>query len=155
MEFLYDDQDEVAFEEGSLITEISLEGKITYVNRLFLQMSGYAKDELIGAPVSITRHPDMPTCCVSAMMDTVLRGETWEGYVKNLRKDGKYFWSVVLVNPKYDDTGSMIGFIAVRKPPGPLTLDEMKEKYARLLEQEQCRGENSELSEGFRIAEWA
>ncbi|MCK9371659.1 MAG: PAS domain-containing protein [Sulfuricurvum sp.] len=134
---------EVKFEGGNMITETDLRGRITYVNRLFIKMSGYEKDELIGKPHSLLRHPDMPKCCFRSMWESVLKGEPWEGYVKNLRKDGAFYWVIVLVTPKYDEHGEHCGFIAVRKPPGELTLEEIKSKYAYMLSEESCRRENN------------
>ena len=134
---------EVKFEGGNMITETDLHGKITYVNRLFVQMSGYEKEELIGKPHSMIRHPDMPKCCFQSMWDTVTKGDVWEGYVKNLRKDGAYYWVVVMVRPKFDDEGKLCGYIAVRKPPGELTLEEIKEKYAAMMSKEACKGDQS------------
>ncbi|MFZ5375566.1 MAG: PAS domain-containing protein [Campylobacterota bacterium] len=130
---------EVKFEGGNMITETDQHGKITYVNRLFVQMSGYGKEELIGKPHSIIRHPDMPKCCFDVMWKTIQKGETWEGYVKNLRKDGAFYWVVVMVSPKYDDKGELCGYIAVRKPPGELTLEEVKAKYAAMMAHDECR----------------
>jgi aerotaxis receptor len=132
---------EVKFEGGNMITETDLHGKIVYVNRLFVQMSGYEKEELMGKPHSMIRHPSMPKCCFQSMWDTVTRGEVWEGYVKNLRKDGAYYWVVVMVRPKHDENGQLCGYIAVRKPPGEMTLNEMKEKYAQMMSQEACNKE--------------
>lgn len=138
---------EVKFEGGNMITETDLRGRITYVNRLFIKMSGYEKHELIGKPHSLLRHPDMPKCCFRSMWETVLKGEPWEGYVKNLRKDGAFYWVIVLVTPKYDENGEHCGFIAVRKPPGELTLEEIKSKYAYMLTEESCRREGALESE--------
>lgn len=135
---------EVKFEGGNMITETDLNGKIIYVNRLFIQMSGYEKEELIGKPHSMIRHPDMPRCCFSVMWETVKRGESWEGYVKNLRKDGAYYWVIVLVTPKYDERNELCGYVAVRKPPGELTLEEIKVKYTQMMAQEVCREENND-----------
>jgi len=143
---------EKAFTEGTLITEIDLEGKITYANRLFLEFSGYHKNDLIGQHASILRHPDMPECCIGAMMETVKKGEPWEGYVKNLCMDGQHFWSIVVVTPKIDENGNLIGMIAARKPPGALTLEEIKVKYAQMMAAEACH--NSASEDGF-IKEWA
>ncbi|MDD2837696.1 MAG: PAS domain-containing protein [Sulfuricurvum sp.] len=133
---------EIKFEGGNMITETDLRGRITYVNRLFVQMSGYDKDELIGKPHSIIRHPDMPKCCFHQMWDTVQQGYAWEGYVKNLRKDGAYYWVIVTVTPKFDADGKLCGYIAVRKPPGELTLEEMKVKYMQMMEHETCKNES-------------
>lgn len=129
---------EVKFTGGNMITETDLNGRITYVNRLFLEMSGYSKEELLGKAHSIIRHPDMPKCCFNVMWKTIRNGYPWEGYVKNLRKDGAYYWVVVTVTPKYDDNGTLCGFIAVRKPPADMTLEEMKAKYAEMMANEEC-----------------
>lgn len=129
---------EVKFEGGNMITETDLHGKITYVNRLFVQMTGYTKEELIGKPHSIIRHPEMPKCCFDSMWNCIQLGFPWEGYVKNLRKDGAYYWVVVTVTPKYDTKGTLCGYIAIRKPPGELSLIEIKEKYQRMLDSEIC-----------------
>ncbi|MDD2828429.1 MAG: PAS domain-containing protein [Sulfuricurvum sp.] len=134
---------EIKFEGGNMITETDLNGKIVYVNRLFTEMSGYSKEELIGKPHSLIRHPDMPKCCFRSMWDTVKAGNPWEGYVKNLRKDGAFYWVVVTVTPKYNDANELCGFIAVRKPPGELTLQEIKEKYTQMIESEACMREEN------------
>ena len=124
---------EIKFDGGTMITETDLQGKITYVNRKFSHMSGYTKYELIGKPHSIVRHPDMPKCCFKNMWESLKKGETWKGYVKNLRKDGAFYWVLVYVSPKLDDNGETIGYIAARKVPDPKTLDEMKARYDQLL----------------------
>lgn len=133
---------EIKFEGGNMITETDLHGRITYINRLFLQMTGYTKEELLGQPHSIIRHPDMPKECFDNMWKSIKRGYSWEGYVKNLRKDGAYYWVIVTVTPKYNDEGELSGFIAVRKPPGNLTLQEIKAKYEEMLVSELCQTNN-------------
>ena len=136
--------EEVLYDGRVMITETDINGRITYVNRKFLEMSGYEKDELIGQPHSIMRHPDMPKCCFKNMWETIKKNETWKGYVKNLRKDGAYYWVVVYVSPKIDEEGNIIGYIAARKVPEALTLDEIKAKYGELINLEQCKGEKDE-----------
>jgi aerotaxis receptor len=135
---------EIKFEGGNMITETDLHGRITYINRLFLQMTGYTKDELIGQPHSIIRHPDMPKGCFDSMWKSIQRGYSWDGYVKNLRKDGAYYWVIVTVTPKYADDGKLCGFIAVRKPPGKLTLEQIKAKYEEMLNSELCQADDRE-----------
>lgn len=130
---------EVKFEGGNMITETDLHGRITFANRLFVHMTGYEKKELIGMPHSIIRHPDMPKSCFDAMWTCIQRGYPWEGYVKNLRKDGAYYWVVVTVTPKHDDEGNLCGYIAVRKPPGEITIEEVKTKYQQMLHSEMCQ----------------
>jgi len=135
---------EIIYDGGVMITETDRHGRITYVNRKFVEMSGYSKDELIGQPHSIMRHPDMPSCCFQNMWETIRKRETWKGYVKNLRKDGAFYWVVVYVSPKLDDNGDIIGFIAARKVPEGLTLEEIKVKYGELINLEHCTGEHDQ-----------
>jgi len=125
---------EVTFEGGVMITETDTKGRITYVNRRFINMSAYTKDELIGMPHSIMRHPDMPRCLFTNMWKSLKEKQIWKGYVKNLRKDGAYYWVIVYVEPKYNDAGEIIGYIAARKIPEERSLDEIKAKYGELLD---------------------
>jgi PAS domain S-box-containing protein len=129
---------EIAFKQGNIISESDIHGRITYVNRLFCEMTGYTKAELIGQPHSIIRHPDMPKKCYEHLWNNIKSGISWEGYIKNLRKDGAYYWVNASIHPKYDEVGSIIGYIALQKPPGKTTLEEIKEHYSRLLSSQIC-----------------
>jgi len=123
---------EVKFEGGNMITDTDLQGRITFANRIFIHMSGYEREELVGKPHSIIRHPDMPKSCFEEMWQTIRQGEVWEGYIKNLRKDGAYYWAIVRVAPKYDTIGNLCGYIALRKPPETSALQEVTQQYALL-----------------------
>ena len=121
--------EEVLFDGGVMITETDTAGIITYANRKFRDMTGYTKKELIGSPHNINRHPDMPKAAFAQMWETIKRGEMWEGYVKNMRKDGKYYWVVVWIKPKFDDKGKIVGYIAGRKVPDRNHITKMEKKY--------------------------
>ncbi len=120
---------EVYFDGGVMITETDPAGIITYANRKFRDMTVYSKEELIGAPHSINRHPDMPKAAFAGMWKEIKDGEMWEGYVKNMRKDGKYYWVIVWIKPKYDNDGKLTGYIAGRKVPNRDMVDKMEEEY--------------------------
>jgi PAS domain S-box-containing protein len=126
---------EYFYDGRPMITETDLSGRITFVNRKFTEMSAYPKQELLGRPHSIVRHPDMPAACFRLMWETIRTGRSWQGYVKNLRKDGNYYWVVVHIEPK-KVSGDIVGFIAVRRQPNPAALETVKNIYAeaRLLE---------------------
>ena len=100
-----------------MITETDKAGIITYANRKFREITGYTKEELIGSPHSINRHPDMPKAAFENMWHTIKSGNYWEGFVKNLCKDGRYYLVVVWIKPKLDEQGNIIGYIAGRKVP--------------------------------------
>ena len=128
--------EEVLFDGRSLISETDLKGMITFVNRKFVEMTGYSKDEAVGEPHNILRHPDMPKAAFEGMWKIIKEGKTWEGYVKNLRKDGKYYWVVVNIVPKKDEAGNVIGYIASRKMPDPAHLRLVKQQYKEMLAKE-------------------
>ena len=128
--------EEVLFDGRSLISETDLKGIITFVNRKFVEMTGYAKEEAVGQPHNILRHPDMPKAAFEGMWKIIKEGQTWEGYVKNLRKDGKYYWVVVNIVPKKDESGKVIGYIASRKMPDPAQLKRIKEQYKEMISKE-------------------
>lgn len=127
--------EEVSFDGRALISETDTKGIITYVNRKFCEMSGYSKEEIIGQPHSILRHPDMPSAAFKQMWETIKNGEIWEGYVKNLRKDGKFYWVIVNIVPKSDESGNIIGYIASRKIPDKNMLKIVINDYHHMLEE--------------------
>jgi PAS domain S-box-containing protein len=120
--------EEVPFDGGVMITETDTAGVITYANRKFRELTGYTKEELIGSPHNINRHPDMPKVAFKGMWDIIKSGEYWEGYVKNMTKEGKYYLVVVWIKPKFDENGNIVGYIAGRKIPD-------REKMAKALAQ--------------------
>ncbi len=127
---------EVLFDGRSLISETDTKGIITFVNRKFIEMTGYSKEEAVGQPHNLLRHPDMPKAAFEEMWSTIKSGTTWEGYVKNLRKDGKYYWVIVNIIPKLDENGEIIGYIASRKVPNRNQLEKVKQTYKKMLEAE-------------------
>jgi PAS domain S-box-containing protein len=119
---------EVRYDGQVMITETDSRGRITFVNRKFVEMSGYRREELIGRPHSIIRHPDMPRACFEDMWQTLNSAQSWQGYVKNLRKDGAHYWVVVHIEPKYE--GELLsGYIALRKRPDYMTLQRIDPLY--------------------------
>ena len=128
--------EEVIFDGRSLISETDTKGVITFVNRKFVEMTGYTKQEAVGQPHSILRHPDMPKVAFEQMWKVIKEGKVWDGYVKNLRKDGKYYWVDVHIVPKKDENGTIIGYIASRKVTVPDRLQSTIIQYKELLEKE-------------------
>ncbi len=133
--------EEVKFDGRSLISETDLEGNITFINRKFTEMTGYTKEEAIGQPHSLIRHPDMPKAVFEQMWKVIQARNTWEGYVKNLRKDGKYYWVSVHIISKKDKQGKMVGYIASRKIPDENRLKMTKVLYAKMIKQESLQKE--------------
>ena len=128
--------EEVIFDGGVMITETDPSGIITYANRKFREMTGYSKEQLIGSPHNINRHPDMPKVAFKQMWETIKSGEYWEGFVKNMTAEGKYYLVVVWIKPKFDDNGKIIGYIAGRKIPDRDLMQRALRQYAKLKAQE-------------------
>ncbi len=129
-------EEEFFFNEGVIISETDLEGVITYANRKFAQISGYSQAELKGQPHSILRHPDMPAEAFKDMWKTIERDEEWSGLVKNLRKDGKYYWVMSYIKPVYDKQNRKKGYIAARKIPHRAEVIRAIHQYNKLKELE-------------------
>ncbi len=130
--------EEVPFDGGVMITETDTAGIITYANRKFREMTGYSKEELIGSPHSINRHPDMPKVAFKGMWETIKSGNYWEGYVKNMTAEGKYYLVVVWIKPKFDEKGNIVGYIAGRKIPDREAMDAALAQYRSLKAQEEA-----------------
>lgn len=125
-------ENETPYPDGKLIVSTTdPEGIITHANQSFVDMSGYSEDELIGAPHSILRHPDMPSVAFQDFWDTVKKGNKWQVYVKNLRKDGGYYWvkATVIVNIK---NGQLKGYTSVRRKPSRTKVEESIKLYQTL-----------------------
>jgi aerotaxis receptor len=134
--------EEVTFEEAGvlnrpIISKTDLKGIITYVNKPFCKLSGYSREELIGKPHNIIRHPDMPKSVFKQMWSTIEKGEKFRGFVKNLRKDGKYYWVEAFVEPIYDENGVKIGYISMRKPVSDSDKNKYEQIYKEMKEREE------------------
>jgi aerotaxis receptor len=124
---------EVAFPEGRLIvSRTDLTGLITHANDAFVEMSGYTHAELIGAPHHILRHPEMPKIAFKGLWDDLAAGKKWHGYVKNLRKDGAYYWVYATAVPNIRN-GVIVGFTSVRRKPSRTRINELIPVYQQWL----------------------
>lgn len=127
---------EIPFPQGRLIvSSTDLNGIITHANDAFVEMSGYSRDELIGAPHHILRHPDMPKVAFKGLWDDVAAGKKWHGYVKNLRKDGSYYWVYATAIPNIRN-GVIVGYTSVRRKPSRTRINELIPLYHQWLDQE-------------------
>lgn len=104
-----------AVDESSILSKTDKSGKITYVNDEFCRISGFDRDELVGKPHSIVRHPDMPKEAFKDMWSTILDKNIWRGIVKNLKKDGNSYWVKATIVPIVDNFGDIVEFVGVRQ----------------------------------------
>jgi len=99
-----------------LISNTDLHGNIRHCNDAFIKISGFSKEELIGQPHNIVRHPDMPPLAYKIMWEHLKAGKPWMGLVKNRSKNGDYYWVNAYVTP-VTENGRVIGYESVRSCP--------------------------------------
>jgi len=124
-----------------IVSKTDAKGIIEYGNDYFVEISGYSEAELVGKPHSIVRHPDMPRIAFKLMWDRIKQGKNFMAVVKNLAKDGSYYWVVTDFEPKVDPlTNEIISHTAFRKAAPQKAIDTMTPIYAKLLEIEKEGG---------------
>ncbi len=127
--------EEYLFSEGVIVSSTDLKGIIRYANRKFCEISGYTKQELEGKNHNIVRHPDMPKIAFQELWETIQAGKEWTGIVKNLRKDGLYYWVYSHIAPVKEE-GVIVGYTAARRPASQAEVEEVIPLYADLIEKE-------------------
>jgi len=124
-----------------IVSETDEKGKITFANDYFIEVSGYTLEELIGKPHSIVRHPDMPRVVFKLLWETIKSGKNINAVVKNLAKDGRYYWIFTEFEIRKDtDTGKIIGYHASRKTISKHVIEIIADLYKELLEIEKEGG---------------
>lgn len=97
-----------------IISSTDLHGIITEASKAFCEISGYTKEELVGKSHNIVRHPDIPSSVYKEMWDTLKKGISWSGEIKNRRKDGSDYWIETIIEPRYNEEYQMVGYTAIR-----------------------------------------
>jgi PAS domain S-box-containing protein len=101
-------------ESCTIMSESDLYGTITFVNDKLCEVSKYSREELIGKPHNIFRHPDMPKEVFKKLWQTIKTGETFRGIIKNRAKDGSVYWVDAVISPVLDSTGKPVKYIGAR-----------------------------------------
>ncbi|RMR40166.1 hypothetical protein ALP86_02462 [Pseudomonas amygdali pv. mori] len=114
-----------------LISTTDLNSHITYCNDAFVALSGFTREELVGQPHNLVRHPDMPALVFAHMWETIKQGKPWMGVVKNRSKQGDYYWVSAYVTAVYEN-GRIIGYESVRSLPTRDQVRRAEALYARL-----------------------
>ena len=118
-----------------IVSKTDAKGIIEYGNDYFVEISGYSEAELIGKPHNIVRHPDMPKIAFKLMWDRIKEGRNFMAVVKNLAKDGSYYWVVTDFEPKIDPiSNKIISHTAFRKAAPQKAIDAVTPLYAKLVE---------------------
>lgn len=131
---------------GFLVSKTDPKGKITYCNQAFVDISGFTEQELLGKPHNIVRHTDMPRSIFAYLWKKIQSKEEVNVYVKNLSKDGSYYWVFANVTPSFDMNDNIIGYYSVRRKPNAKGVKIATELYAKIREAEKNGGIESGLA---------
>lgn len=102
--------------DKTMVTKTDAEGIITFANLDFIEISGFSENELLGSNHNIIRHPDMPAATFETMWNTLKRGFSWNGIIKNRCKNGDHYWVNAKVIP-IKKNGEITGYMSVRTCP--------------------------------------
>lgn len=116
-----------------LVSKTDAKGIITYANDVFVEASGFSREELIGKNHNIVRHPDMPAAAFANMWETLQEGLPWRGAVKNRCKNGDFYWVNAFAAPIYQGT-AIVGYISVRTPASRAEVQGAESLYQQIRE---------------------
>ena len=132
---------EVPFHRDEIIvSKTDPRGVITYANEVFVRVSGYREDELLGRPHNLIRHPDMPRCVFRLLWETIKAGDEIFAYVLNLAKTGGHYWVLAHVTPTFDAAGRITGYHSNRRAPARAAVARVAAVYQKLLAAEAGAG---------------
>lgn len=123
-----------------IVSKTDPRGIITYANEVFIRVSGYSEEELLGAPHSIIRHPDMPRAVFKLLWDTIQAGHEIFAYVVNRAKNGNHYWVLAHVTPTFGKGGAIVGYHSNRRVPARPALAKIIPLYGQLLAEERRHG---------------
>jgi PAS domain S-box-containing protein len=133
-----------------IMSRTDINGNIEFGNDYFFEISGYTANELIGRSHNIIRHPDMPKVIFKLMWERLKQGKNIFAVVKNMAKDGRYYWVTTKFEiKKHPVDNTIVGYMAFRQAASPSAVETMENLYAELREIEESGG--VEASEKYLI----
>ncbi len=143
-------ESEIPLDETQIImSKTDAKGVIEYANQYFMDVCGYDEWDLMGEPHNVIRHPDMPRVVFKVLWDRLRKGENIHALVKNLAKNGSYYWVVTNFETKYDAEGKIIAHFSRRKKPPSYAIEAIIPVYKILLDIEKTKG--MKASENYLI----
>ncbi|MEN4045709.1 PAS domain-containing protein [Sulfurimonas sp. NWX367] len=132
-------------ENDFIVSKTDTKGRLTYVNKIFIDLAEYREEELLGKPHNIVRHPDMPKAIFKLLWDRVQAKEEIFAYVINSTKNNNSYWVYANVTPSLDERGNTVGYYSVRRKPNPEALEIIKPLYAQMLQAERSGGMDASM----------
>ena len=117
--------------DANILSTTDLKGAITYANKDFIDISGYGREELLGSPHNLLRHPDMPPEAFEHLWATLKGGNSWMGMVKNRCKNGDHYWVSAYVTP-VTRNGQAVEYQSIRTKPSAHQIERAERAYTRM-----------------------
>ena len=138
-------------ENDFIVSKTSPKGIITYCNPIFVEFSGYREDELLGTQHNIIRHPDMPRAAFKLVWDTIQAGKECFAYVKNMSKDGGFYWVWTHITPDFSPEGGIVGYTSVRRCPKRSGVEAIEGVYRNMVAAEKAAGARDAIQAGTEV----
>jgi PAS domain S-box-containing protein len=143
--------EKVMRDDELIVSKTDIKGRITYGNRTFHHYAGFTETELLGKQHNIIRHPDMPRAVFKLLWDHVQMGQEVFAFVKNISKDGSFYWVIANVTPSYDAQGSLLGYFSVRRKPNPKAVAILEPIYRQMLQAERSAGTRDAIAASTQL----
>jgi PAS domain S-box-containing protein len=138
-------------EDDFIVSKTDPKGIITYCNPIFIEFSGYSEEELLGTQHNIIRHPDMPRAAFKLAWDTIQSGKEFFAYVKNMSKDGGFYWVWTHITPDFAPGGSIVGYTSVRRCPKREAIEKIGPVYKQMVDAEKAAGARDAIAAGTNV----
>jgi len=132
-------------ENDFIVSKTDLKGRITYVNKIFMDLAEYSEEELLGKAHSIIHHEKMPRIVFKLLWQRIQNGEEIFAFVINKTKNGNHYWVLANVTPSYNTKGNIISYYSVRRKPNAEGVKVIESLYAALLDAEKKGGMDASL----------
>jgi PAS domain S-box-containing protein len=129
-----------------IVSKGDAKGDITYANPIFFKLAGYTQAELLEQPHSIIRHPDMPKIIFKYLWDILKSGHDVKAFVKNLSKDGGFYWVFAHIRVATNPDGSFRNYVSTRKGMSAAARAIIEPLYKELLAAEESGGMDASLA---------
>ncbi len=137
-------QERTFAEDEIIVSKTDARGWITYANSVFLKVALYDECEVLNQPHSLVRHPDMPRCVFKLAWERIQAGKEIFAYVKNMAKNGDFYWVFAHLTPTFEQSGAIQGYHSNRRCPRPEALAAIEPLYRELLAEEQRHGDRKD-----------
>jgi len=134
-----------------IVSKTTAKGIITYGNPIFIEFSGYSEEELLGTQHNIVRHPDMPRAAFKLAWSTIEAGKEFFGYVKNMAKDGSFYWVFTHITPDFDSNRNIVGYTSVRRCPKREAIGKIEPVYRQMVAAEKAAGARDAIAAGTQV----